>query len=327
MTSQDSPIADDEWRSYFDSLSNWGRWGPEDQLGTLKLVDADKVRRAASLVKEGLRVSCSRIVEFGSRVSVYEAEDAPLHFVSSTGARLTADGAGGGLDWVGFPIHGLYMTHLDSPIHQIWGGAMYNGHPAGTLTAEAGATAGAIDLAGGGIVSRGILLDVAEVHGVEYLPEGYPIGAGDLDAAASAHGVVPEPGDVVMVRTGYGAQRRAYRKRVPDVSASERAAGSRDGLPHLPGLSAASLPWFRQHDTAVVGSDTGTECRPAEHPWIAPFHVVAMCSMGMWILDNYDLEELANACRETGRWEFMIVIAPIRFKNTTGSPVNPIAIF
>ena len=239
---------------------------------------------------------------------------------------MNADGAGGGLDWVGFSIHGLYMTHLDAPSHQIWGGAMFNGHRAEMLTAEAGAQAGAIDLAGDGVVSRGILLDVAEVVGVESLPEGYPIGPDDLDAAARAHGITPEPGDVVLVRTGYGAQRRAYRRRVPDIAAADRA-GDRVGLPHLPGLTPSSLPWFRRHDIAVVGSDTGTECRPAQHDWVAPFHVVAMCSIGMWILDNFELEELARVCQETGRWEFMIVIAPVRFKNTTGSPVNPIAIF
>ena len=113
---------------------------------------------------------------------------------------------------------------------------------------------------------------------------------------------------------------------MPAVERAERATDA-DPLPHLPGLSAASLPWFRHHDVAVVGSDTGTETRPAEHDWIAPFHVVAMCSIGMWILDNFELEELADTCRELDRWTFLLSIAPIRFKNTTGSPVNPIAVF
>ena len=104
-----------------------------------------------------------------------------------------------------------------------------------------------------------------------------------------------EPGDVVLVRTGYGSTRRSQRGRLPAVERAERATDA-DPLPHLPGLSAASLPWFRHHDVAVVGSDTGTETRPAEHGWIAPFHVVAMCSIGMWILDNFELEDLADAC-------------------------------
>jgi kynurenine formamidase len=315
-----------EWRAYFDALSNWGRWGPEDQKGTLNLVDEAKVRSAAAQVRLGRHVSCARVVEFGSKVSVYEAETAPQHFVSSTGARLNADGAGGGLDWVGFDVHGLYMTHLDAPSHQIWNGTMYNGHAASTLTAESGARAGSIELAGQGIVSRGVLLDVAEVVGVDALPAGYAITADELDAAASAHGVTMEPGDIVLVRTGYGSVRRSQRGRVPPVERAERAADA-DPLPHLPGLSAAALPWFRHHDVAVVGSDTGTETRPAEHGWIAPFHVVAMCSIGMWILDNFELEELAGACRELDRWTFLLSIAPIRFKNTTGSPVNPIAVF
>src|ERR1700722_20222305 len=140
-------LSDEEWRSYFDSLSNWGRWGPDDQRGTLNLVDAAKVAAAAGLVREGRQISCGRLVEFGNRVSVYEAEDAPLHFVSSIGARLNADGAGGGTDWVGFQIHGLYMMKLYEPTHQFWNGSMYNGHPAGALTAEAGARAGSVELA------------------------------------------------------------------------------------------------------------------------------------------------------------------------------------
>src|ERR1700735_3038156 len=140
-------LSDEEWRSYFASLSNWGGWGPDDQRGALNLIDAAKVAAAAGSVREGRQISCGRQVEFGNRVSVYEAEDAPLHFVSSTGARLNADGAGGGTDWVGFQIHGLYMTHLDAPSHQIWNRTMYNGHSADRLTAEAGATAGSIELA------------------------------------------------------------------------------------------------------------------------------------------------------------------------------------
>jgi kynurenine formamidase len=319
-------LSDEEWRGYFETLSNWGRWGPDDQRGTLNLIDSRKVLAASQLVREGRHVSCGRLVEFGNRVSVYEAEDAPLHFVSSTGSRLNSDGAGGGLDWVGFQIHGLYITHLDAPSHQIWGGTMYNGHPAQALTAEAGAQAGSIDLAGSGIVSRGILLDIAQVAGVDALPAGYGIGPEDLDAAAAAHGVSPEAGDVLLVRTGYGSTRSAYRQRIPDIDPAA-GASDRGSLPHLPGLAPASLPWFRARDIAVVGTDTGTDCRPSSHDWIAPFHVVAMCAIGMWVLDNFELEDLAQVCRETGRYEFMIVIAPVRFKNTTGSPVNPIAVF
>jgi kynurenine formamidase len=194
------------------------------------------------------------------------------------------------------------------------------------LTAEAGARAGSVELAGTGIVSRGVLLDVAGHLGVDALHEGYPISPEDLDGAAGDHGVEMEPGDVVLVRTGYGGTRHEHRHRVPDAKLAPGET-DRSTLPHLPGLSPSTLPWFRHHDVALVGTDTGTECRPSHHEWIAPFHVVAMTSIGIWILDNFELEELAQVCRELGRWTFMIVIAPIRFKNTTGSPVNPIAVF
>jgi kynurenine formamidase len=321
----DAPeLSEEEWRGYFTSLSNWGRWGPDDQRGTLNLVTPEKVRAATALVTEGRQVPCGRVIEFGNRVSVYEQEDGVLHFMATTGGRLNPDGAGGGNDWVGFSIHGLYITHLDAPSHQFWGGTMFNGHPATSVTAETGARAGSVELAGEGIVTRGVLIDVAATKGVDPLPAGYGISTADLEAAVSV-GARPEPGDVVLVRTGYGAERKGQRRRVPDIPFAEGEEHS--DLPHLPGLHAATLPWFREHDVAVVGTDTGTERRPSTHTWVAPFHVVAMTAIGMWVLDNFELEELAATCRELGRWEFLMVIAPLRFKGTTGSPVNPLAIF
>jgi len=318
-------LSDQEWRAMFDAVSNWGRWGPDDQRGTLNLIGPAQVAAAAALVREGRHVSCGRDVEFGTRVSVYEAPVPPLHFMSSTGGRLNADGAGGATDWVGFDIHGLHITHLDAPSHQFWDGAMFNGHTAAAVTAEQGARLGSVELAGGGVVGRGVLVDVAAAHDVAWLPEGYAITGEDLDRATARQGTTIAPGDVVMVRTGYGAQRRQLRTRVPDLAAAP--GHDRSDLPHLPGLSAAALPWCKEHDVAVIGTDTGTDARPSDQAWIAPFHVVAMYAIGLWVLDNFELEELAGTCAELGRHEFMVVVAPIRFRNTSGSPVNPIAIF
>ena len=318
-------LSDQEWRSTFDAVTNWGRWGPADQRGTLNLIGPAEVAAAAALVREGRHVSCGRDVEFGTRISVYEAGIPPLHFMSSTGARLNADGAGGATDWVGFDIHGLHITHLDAPSHQFWNGTMFNGHPAASVTAEHGAPVGSIGLAAGGIVGRGVLVDVAAALDADWLPEGYAVAPADLDRAAERQGTTMAPGDVVMVRTGYGAQRRGLRSRVPDVVPAP--GHDRSELPHLPGLSAAALPWCKDHDVAVVGTDTGTESRPSDQAWIAPFHIIAMWSMGLWVLDNFELEELSRTCTELRRWEFMVVVAPIRFRNTSGSPVNPIAIF
>src|SRR5579859_8204568 len=100
-TDEPEPLTEAEWRGYFDSLSNWGRWGHDDQAGTLNLIGPEKVAAATALVREGRSVSCGRDVEFGNRVSVYEAGESPMHFMSSTGARLNADGAGGATDWIG----------------------------------------------------------------------------------------------------------------------------------------------------------------------------------------------------------------------------------
>jgi kynurenine formamidase len=318
-------LSNEEWRATFDAVSNWGRWGSEDVRGTLNLIGPNEVAAAVALVEEGRHVSCGRDVEFGSRASVYEAAVAPLHFMSSTGGRLNADGAGGATDWVGFDIHGLHITHLDAPSHQFWNGTMFNGHTAAAVTAEHGARLGSVELAADGIVGRGVLVDVAAALGVDWLPEGYAITPDDLDRATERQGTSVVAGDVVMVRTGYGRQRRGLRTRVPDIAAAP--GHDRSGLPHLPGLSAAALPWCKDHDIGVVGTDTGTDASPSDQAWIAPFHVVAMWSMGLWVLDNFELEELSRTCDELGRYEFMVVVAPIRFRNTSGSPVNPIAIF
>ncbi len=298
--------SEQEWLGYFAALSNWGRWGDDDTLGTLNLITAEQVRRAAALVTDGITVSCAREVDFtGSRK---EDPNRALHFMNSTGTGAAAQGGGGASDWVVLPLHGLVITHLDAHAHMFWDGRMYNGQDARLVTAEQGARRGYLAAAASGIVGRG------------WLAEGHQISAAELDAAARRQGVQPEPGDIVMVRTGYGRRRRT------DLLTGDGGAPP-DFRPELPGLGAGTLPWMHTHDVAVVGTDTGTEARPSPYSWLAPFHAVAMVAMGLWIVDNYDLEDLAQTCERLGRHEFMAAIAPLRLKNSTGSPVNPLAMF
>ncbi len=147
--------SEEEWLGYFAALSNWGRWGEDDTRGTLNLITAEQVRRAASLVREGITVSCAREVDFtGSRK---EDPGRALHFMNHTGTSAPAHGGGGANDWVILPLHGLVITHLDAHAHMFWDGRMYNGQDARLVTAEQGARRGNLAPAASGIVGRGVL--------------------------------------------------------------------------------------------------------------------------------------------------------------------------
>ena len=303
--------------AWFQSLSNWGRWGADDERGTLNLITPAKRLQAASLVREGLVISCGRTIGYEPTVdNVVPAR----HFMLSSGEGEPAVSVGrtGAADAFLLQPHGVSMTHLDAPSHshvrsdpsQPW--TLYNGKSARAITTAQGATVGSIELAGGGIVSRGVLLDVPRVRGVPWLEGSDPIFPEDLEAAEAAEGVRVEAGDMLFARTGFPRRRGERGPRPPSEG--------------IPALQAACLPWLRERDVAVIGADTGNDVMPAQYPSIGlPVHGVGMGAIGLWILDNPDYEELAETCARLNRWEFQVVIAPLKLSNATGSPVNPLA--
>lgn len=302
---------------YMEEFSNWGRWGDDDQLGTLNLITAEARVRAAGLVREGVTVPCGRVIEFAPKPRPTEAPVPPLHFMQSSGEGAPDEGQGVAYDWVGLPLHGLYLTHLDAHGHLFWDGKMYNGVPASVVRADRGAGHGGVDGAGQGIFTRGVLLDAAAARSVDWLEGDVAVTAADLEAAEELAGLRAGPGDVVLVRTGYGARRIQ----------TDPGRG-------LPGLGPDCLEWIHDRFPAVIGTDTGTDPTPAgeggghHHGLVAsPIHVVALVAMGMWIIDGCELEALAGECRRLNRWEFLFVTAPLRLKNSTGSPINPLAVF
>ena len=312
MPESDSPT-EDEVVGYLASMSNWGRWGEDDQLGTLNLVTAEKVRAATALVTEGRSVSLARVVEFAPKPDRHEAGVPPIHFMQASGDGAPAEGAGGAHDWAGLPLHGHYLTHLDAHSHLFYERRTYNGIDAADVVTDRGAMRGGIDAAGQGIVSRGVLLDVPRARGVDWLEGNDAVTTDDLDAAEALAGVRCEPGDVVVIRTGYGARR---------ALADGGASGG------LPGLGAGCLPWIRERDLAVLGTETGTDRFPSGFAGriTAPVHTVCIVAMGMWIIDNLDLEPLAADCDALGRRHFLFTAAPLRLRNSTGSPFNPLAV-
>ncbi|MBI2467243.1 MAG: cyclase family protein [Candidatus Rokubacteria bacterium] len=303
---------------YLKTCSNWGRWGADDQLGTINLITPAKRQAAARLVRDGVSVTCARPVV--TDITADTTFQVMRFMVDSGEGRDTAPperllqrrGAG---EFIGMVFHGYTITHVDSLAHFFWEGKIYNGRSCNLITAREGATVEAVELLHAGVVSRGVLLDVARARGVRWLERGEGVMPADLEAAERAQGVRVEPGDILLVRTGYYARRLAEGPVNP----------GRDGSP---GPHAALIPWLRERDVAMWGSDTHNDVTPTPYPGMGhPFHITALVGLGLWLIDNMNLEELAQTCAERSRWEFLLTVAPLRLRNVTGSPVNPIAVF
>ena len=305
----------DQLLGWLESLSNWGRWGADDQRGTLNFITPEVTRRATSLVQEGATISCAR------RISYEAAADTPLppqHYMLGSGEGFRP-GEGPdrqvARDYFGLVFHGHVITHIDSLAHFMWDGRLYNGVPSTRVNTPEGATSHSIDAAHPGIVTRGVLVDAAMLRGVEFIERGDGVGLDDIERAESRYGVRIGQGDVVLLRTGQLGQR----ERSGPVDPAK--AGSAGPLPEL-------LPLVHERGVAVLGSDTGNDVMPTGYQRFSnPIHQIGIVGMGLWILDNAWLDDLAAACQARQRWEFLISIAPLRLKNATGSPVNPIAVF
>ena len=316
--------SEEEVLGYFDSLSNWGRWGDDDELGTLNLVTPAKRIAACELVRVGKTVSCAW--EIGGSPPADQPFGPPARFMLGTGQgladthRVTApwrpgDRSAGAMEHLGLAYHGHTVTHIDGLSHIFWDGKMYNGKPAELVTSMHGATHHAITALHEGVITRGVLLDVAKARGVDWLDPGEAVYPEDLEACETDGGMRVEEGDVVLLRTGYG---RKVRDRGPD----DVARGGRAGW------HAASLPWLYERGVAAIACDTAQDAQPSGYKTVrSPIHAVGIVAMGMWLIDNCDLEELASTCDSLGRSEFLFTLAPLRWVGATGSPANPLATF
>lgn len=295
----------DKWMK---ELSNWGRWGKNDQMGTVNLITAAKRKQAAALVKEGVSVSLARNTE------LEKAADNPDPF----SREITHSGENPilgqfSLDRYSVLYHGYAHTHMDSLCHMFFEGKMYNGY-AQTQVTKNGAQQLAITAFKNGIFSRGILMDIAALKGVKYMELKTPIYPEDLDAWEKKAGVKVGPGDIVFIRTGRWARRAA--KGPWDASAGSA------------GLYATCAKWLKQRDPAMVGSDAATDVMPSGIQGVAqPMHQLLLIAMGTPIFDNCDLEAISEACASRKRWEFLLTASPIPVVGGTGSPLNPIATF
>lgn len=287
-------------------LSNWGRWGDDDQLGALNLITNEKRKQAAGLVREGMSVSLSH------NYLTERAEDATSpfsHEMSGVGREGPFVG-----DRYSISYHGYAHSHMDSLCHMSHNGVMYNGFEKATEVTEAGCAALSILDVKQGIMTKGVLIDMARLKGVEYVEPGTPVYIEDLEAWERQAGVRVEPGDILLVRYG----RWARRAEVGPWATGRLAAG----------LHASVGPWLKERDVAMIGSDYTNDALPSGVDGVSqPIHQLVLVAMGVRIFDNLDLEALAEEAARQNRWEFMLTAAPLAVEGGTGSPLNPIATF
>ncbi|MFJ6725870.1 cyclase family protein [Streptomyces sp. NPDC091281] len=302
-----------EFQALAQRVRNWGRWGADDEIGTLNLITDEVVRGAVAEVRSGRRVPLALpLREDGVQTGVIPGRVNPLHAMTQINQELFGPGGPACSDDV--VTMGLQAgTHWDALAHVSYGGRLYNGRPATAVTAHGGAGSSGID-AVRHLVSRGVLLDVARVHGTDRLPGGHAVTPEDLTAAEELAGTRVRAGDVVLVRTG---QIRLY------------LGGDRHGYAYpSPGLSVRTPEWFHARDVAAVADDTLTfEVFPPEIQglWL-PVHALHLVEMGMLQGQNWNLEELSTACGQEGRYAFLLSATPEPFTGGTGAPVAPVAI-
>lgn len=305
----------EEFEKLFESLKNWGRWGPDDEKGTLNYITPEKVREAAALVKSG------RSVSMEIPINTVAGPDNPIPAIHYMSLMHDVDVGSGELlrfatDFLGMQFHGDCHTHIDALCHIAYKGQLYGGRPAESVTSR-GALGLDITTCGDGIVSRGVLIDVPRFRGVKWIEPGEAITRDEIEAIEAAQGVKLSEGDIMVFRTGHHRRRLELGAWDPGYTGEGRA-----------GLDPYSLTLLHERRVAVFLPDGDGETVPGPMAEIEyPIHPLQITAMGMTVADSLQFEDLAQVCEQEGRWEFMVVLAPLRLPRATGSPFNPIAIF
>ena len=301
-----------EFVRLFGALSNWNRWGADDQKGAVNLITPAKRKRALATVKEGESFSMARDAEMTAAV------DNPAPIVSKMkrigkGQVPNKFKVGGATDTFFIDYHGYAHTHMDTLCHFLYDQKMYNGYSQDNVTEE-GALKNSIINFKHGIITRGVLMDMARYKGVDYLEPGTAIHPEDLEGWEKKAGVKVESGDVMIVRTGRWARRDA--KGPWPISEG------------LAGLHMACAEWMHKRDVAIIGGDDAQDVLPSGVTGIPqPIHTLCIVAMGMPIFDNLDLELIGREAEKRKRWDFLVTASPAAVPRATGSVLNPIATF
>ncbi|WP_405699636.1 cyclase family protein [Streptomyces sp. NBC_00069] len=300
-------VSRQEFDALFASVRTWGRWAPADR-GAWNRVTPDHVRRAAALIRSGTAVPLG--LPWDTRPGPDNAKPA-LHYMSDLG-DVEAPEPATYKDFIGVDYHGKAVSHLDALSHVAYGGRLYDGRRAREAVGAAGARFGSV-AALGPLVTKGVLLDLPAVLGVDWLEPGHAVRARDVVAAERALGVTIDDGCAVLLRSG------RFRR--------SREIGPWDSDAASAGLHVDAVPLLAERAVALLGGDGDSDLRPSPVEGVhSPVHALAVAAMGVPLLDNLDLEALSAACAEAGRYEFMIVVTPLNVPGGTGSPVNPVGI-
>ena len=317
MSTKGGTVSLEEFDRIFESVKNWGKWGPDDQVGTVNYLTPDKVRTAASLVRTGRRVS------LGIPINKVAGPDNPhqaIHFVTlGHDVDLASSGVRFALDFMGIACHGDCHTHVDALCHVSYRGKTYNGKPADEVVTSTGATTQDITAYKTGIVGRGVLLDLPRFRGVKWLEPGEAVNRAELEACEAGQRTRVGEGDILVFRTGH--HRRRLELGPWDNAAPPQGQGKA-------GLHVDAIPWMHERKIAAFLPDGDGETAPSVVEGVTyPIHALQIVAMGLLASDSLQFEDLSEACESEGRYEFMVVGLPLLLPGGTGSVWNPIAIF
>jgi kynurenine formamidase len=304
-----------------DAGAELGKWGPDDELGTLNYITPDTITEAARLVTTGKVFALGIPLDRNGPQSGTRQRFNPIHTMFRDGGdrpRTPAQvaemqGYGGSDDWIVMPLQ--CVTQWDSLAHIFYEGKMWNGYDADLVTSS-GAAKNSIDKTSDKIVGRGVLLDVARYKGVKALEPGYAISQADLEGTAAAEKVEVKRGDILLVRTGHMSRYL------------DKNDWRHYDLDPFPGVSIYATPWLHARQIAAIACDNyAVEVRPSELPAFRnPFHVIAIPNMGLTLGEIFYLEALAADCAADGRWAFLLAAPPLPVMRGVGTPINPYAL-
>jgi len=303
-------------------LSNWGRWGDEDELGTVNYITESKRQEAASLVRSGRVFSLAVPFDSQGPQPPFERRMNPHLSMLDTGTDLRLGRQANAPEGWGYADDMVTMalqcgTQWDALAHVFYGFQMYNGYDCALVGVEGTARNG-ISVMRDRMVSRGVLVDVARLHGLDALAANHEITAEDLERALEVQRTEVLSGDVLLIRTGNLGR--------------FRHAGSWQGFTHSaePGIGLEALAWLHEREVAALASDTwAVEVIPhgtTPDAIALPVHAVAIVFMGLPLGEIFDLDALAEDCARDGAYEFLFCAPPLPITGAVGSPVNPLAV-
>ena len=309
-----SHVSGAEFEELFQAVCNWGRWGNDDEKGTLNYIQPEHIRRAAGLVRSGRSVSMT--IPINKVAGPDNPRPAAHYMVRGFDIRSDWGEPQFSADFLATEFHGDCQTHIDALCHIAFHGKLYNGKPMSAVTSR-GPTIQDITAYAHGIVGRGVLLDIPRLRGVKWLEPGEAVTRAELEAAEKAQGVRLDEGDIFVFRTGHHRRRLELGPWKNGYDGEGKA-----------GLHVETIFLLHERKVAAFFPDGDGETVPSNVEGVGgPIHALQIASMGMACADSLQFEELIHVCEEERRWEFLVVAAPLRLPGGTGSLFNPIAIF